>query len=147
MIDLNQFTVATEIFPTHIRNQVSAVAIIGFFLADIHWLNLLPTATATIGWKYYLVFVSLAVVHTTYLFFALPEVCQDPMTERTIWKADINNSYRQVVGIWRRWTTRWVMSLYLQRNGPMKVKKLNNLNGKRPLAMRRFLTMTLWLEK
>lgn len=44
-------------------------------MADLLWLNLLPTATATIGWKYYLVFVSLAVVHTVYLIFYLPEVC------------------------------------------------------------------------
>ncbi|KAK5453301.1 hypothetical protein LTS15_006486 [Exophiala xenobiotica] len=72
-IDLNQFTIATEIFPTHVRNQASAVAISGLFLADILWLNLLPTATATIGWKYYLVFVCLAVVHTIYLIFYLPE--------------------------------------------------------------------------
>ncbi|TVY36539.1 High-affinity glucose transporter [Lachnellula subtilissima] len=75
-IDLNQFTIATEIFPTHIRNQASAVAISGLFLSDILWLNLLPTATATIGWKYYLVFVCLAVVHTIYLIFCLPEVCE-----------------------------------------------------------------------
>ncbi|TVY89023.1 High-affinity glucose transporter [Lachnellula willkommii] len=72
-IDLNQFTIATEIFPTHIRNQASAFAISGLFMADLLWLNLLPTATATIGWKYYLVFVSLAVVHTAYLIFYLPE--------------------------------------------------------------------------
>lgn len=68
---------ATEIFPTHIRNQASAVAISGLFLADILWLNLLPTATATIGWKYYLIFVCLGVVHTIYLFFNLPEVRTD----------------------------------------------------------------------
>ncbi|KAH6871232.1 major facilitator superfamily transporter sugar, partial [Thelonectria olida] len=72
-IDLNQFTIATEIFPTHVRNQASSVAISGLLLADILWLNLLPTATATIGWKYYLVFVCLAVVHTIYLIFNLPE--------------------------------------------------------------------------
>ncbi|KAH8887958.1 general substrate transporter [Thozetella sp. PMI_491] len=72
-VDLNQFTFATEIFPTHVRNQASAVAISGLFLADILWLNLLPTATATIGWKYYLVFACLATVHTVYLAFFLPE--------------------------------------------------------------------------
>ncbi|KAJ4244004.1 hypothetical protein NW762_014617 [Fusarium torreyae] len=72
-IDLNQFTIATEIFPTHIRNQASAIAISGLFLSDILWLNLLPTATATIGWKYYLVFVCLAVVHSIYLIFRLHE--------------------------------------------------------------------------
>lgn len=73
-IDLNQFTVATEIFPTHVRNQASAMAISGLFLADILWLNLLPTAMATIGWKYYLVFVCLAVAHSIYLMLYLPEV-------------------------------------------------------------------------
>ncbi|EXJ84877.1 hypothetical protein A1O3_05552 [Capronia epimyces CBS 606.96] len=72
-VDLNQFTFATEIFPTHVRTQASAIAISGLFLTDILWLNLLPTALATIGWKYYLVFVCLAVVHTIYLFFYLPE--------------------------------------------------------------------------
>lgn len=73
-VDLNQFTIATEVFPTHVRNQGSAIAISGLFLADILWLNLLPTATASIGWKYYLVFVCLCVVHTIHIFFKLPDV-------------------------------------------------------------------------
>ncbi|CAK7234719.1 hypothetical protein SBRCBS47491_009044 [Sporothrix bragantina] len=72
-VDLNQFTFAAEIFPTHIRNQASGMAISGLFLADILWLNLLPTATAAIGWKYYLVFVCLCVAHTIYMFFFLPD--------------------------------------------------------------------------
>ncbi|CAK7205379.1 hypothetical protein SEUCBS139899_008149 [Sporothrix eucalyptigena] len=71
-VDLNQFTFATEIFPTHIRNQASGMAISGLFLADILWLNLLPTATAAIGWKYYLVFVSLCVAHSIYMVVFLP---------------------------------------------------------------------------
>lgn len=50
------------------------MAISGLFLADILWLNLLPTATAAIGWKYYLVFVSLAVAHTIYMALFLPDV-------------------------------------------------------------------------
>jgi len=72
-IDLNQFTAATEVFPTHIRSQASAISISGLFLSVTLWLNLLPTATASIGWKYYLVFNCLTVVHTIYLFFYLPE--------------------------------------------------------------------------
>lgn len=51
------------------------------FFADILWLNLLPAATATIGWKYYLVFVCLTVVHSIYYCFYLPEVgmiCEGP---------------------------------------------------------------------
>ena len=48
----------------------------GLFLADTLWLQLASTAMATIGWKYYLVFLCLGVVHTIYLYFKLPEVRQ-----------------------------------------------------------------------
>ena len=44
-------------------------------LTDLLWLQLAPTASAKIGWKYYLVFVCLTVVHTIYYWFRLPEVC------------------------------------------------------------------------
>lgn len=43
-------------------------------MADTLWLELASTAMATIGWKYYLVFLCLGVVHTIYLYFRLPEV-------------------------------------------------------------------------
>jgi hypothetical protein len=43
-------------------------------LTDILWLQLAPTASATIGWKYYLVFIALTAVHLVYFWFRLPEV-------------------------------------------------------------------------
>jgi hypothetical protein len=74
-IDVNQFTVATEIFPSHLRSMGTGIAMSGLFLADTLWLQLSSTM-ATIGWKYYLVFLCLGVVHTIYLYFNLPEVRQ-----------------------------------------------------------------------
>ena len=52
----------------------TGIAMSGLFLADTLWLQLASTAMATIGWKYYLVFLCLGVVHTIYLYFKLPEV-------------------------------------------------------------------------
>ncbi|KAK5311282.1 hypothetical protein LTR93_011775 [Exophiala xenobiotica] len=71
-IDTSQFSVAAEIFPSHLRSRGTSFAISLLFLADTLWLELGATAMQTIGWKYYLVFVSLGVVHTVYLFFKLP---------------------------------------------------------------------------
>jgi hypothetical protein len=41
---------------------------------DLLWLQLSGTATATIGWKYYIVFIALTFVHIIHLWFKLPEV-------------------------------------------------------------------------
>ena len=74
-IDVNQYIVATEIFPTHLRSQGSSYSLAAFFLTDVLWVDLAATAQATIGWKYYLVFLSLGIVHLIHLWFKLPEVC------------------------------------------------------------------------
>ncbi|OQV02316.1 hypothetical protein CLAIMM_07534 [Cladophialophora immunda] len=54
LIDVNQFTAVTEIFPSHLRSQATSYAVSAIFLMDVLWLELSPTAQATIGWKYYL---------------------------------------------------------------------------------------------
>lgn len=58
----------------------TGLAVSGLFLADTLWLQLASTAMATIGWKYYLVFLCLGVVHTIFLYFKLPEVRNPPGT-------------------------------------------------------------------
>lgn len=73
-IDVNAWTVATEIFPSHLRPQGTAIGISTLFLTDLLWLMLAPTASATIGWKYYIVFIALTLVHLVYFWFRLPEV-------------------------------------------------------------------------
>lgn len=50
------------------------IAISSVTLVDILWLQLAPTAARTIGWKYYLVFIALGIVHIIYFWFRLPEV-------------------------------------------------------------------------
>lgn len=72
-IDVNQYTVATEIFPSHLRSQGSSYSLAAFFLTDVLWVDLAATAQATIGWKYYLVFLCLGIVHLVHLWFKLPE--------------------------------------------------------------------------
>lgn len=75
-IDVNQYTVATEIFPSHLRCQGSSYSLAALFLTDVLWVDLAATAQATIGWKYYLVFLCLGIVHLIHLWFKLPEVCE-----------------------------------------------------------------------
>jgi len=43
------------------------------FLVDTLWLDLASTAMATIGWKYYLIFLCLGIVHLVFFYFKLPE--------------------------------------------------------------------------
>ncbi|KAI1624494.1 general substrate transporter [Exophiala viscosa] len=70
-IDPNQFTVVSEIFPSHLRGQAVGISLCGLFLADTLWLELQPTAEGAIGWKYYLVFACLGMVHTIFLYLIL----------------------------------------------------------------------------
>ncbi|TVY84029.1 Sugar transporter STL1 [Lachnellula suecica] len=73
LIDVNQYTVATEIFPSHLRSQGSSYSLAALFLTDVLWVDLAATAQAKIGWKYYLVFLFLGIVHLVHLWFKLPE--------------------------------------------------------------------------
>ncbi|KAE8441595.1 hypothetical protein EG329_004644 [Mollisiaceae sp. DMI_Dod_QoI] len=73
LIDVNQYTVTSEIFPSHLRSQGTSYSVAALFAADTLWLELASTAQARIGWKYYLVFLCLGMVHLVYLWFKLPE--------------------------------------------------------------------------
>ncbi|TVY40478.1 Sugar transporter [Lachnellula occidentalis] len=73
LIDVNQYTVVAEIFPSHLRSQGSSYSLAALFLTDVLWVDLAATAQASIGWRYYLVFLCLGIVHFTHLWFKLPE--------------------------------------------------------------------------
>lgn len=79
-IDPNCWVVAAEVFPSHLRAQGTSIAIALVTTADVLWLQLAPTAALTIGWRYYLVFIALGIVHTIYFWFFLPEVNVAPKT-------------------------------------------------------------------
>jgi len=72
-IDIPQFSYCAEVFPSHLRTQGNSLALSALFLADVLWLNLTPLATASIGWKWYIVFVVLGFAHTAYIWYYLPD--------------------------------------------------------------------------
>lgn len=72
----HQFTVATEIFPNHLRGVASSIAISGLYLIQTMWLNVAPLALTNIKWRYYLVFVVMGLAGCALVYFFLPEVCR-----------------------------------------------------------------------
>ncbi len=74
MVDVNQFTIISEIFPSHIRGEAASISIGSLLLVDVLWLELQPVANRTIGWKYYILFVAMGIAHLVYFYFFLPEV-------------------------------------------------------------------------
>jgi hypothetical protein len=65
--DATSYIYASEIFPTPVRAKGLAVSVSGLFVATIIFLQSAPTAFASIGWKFYTVFISI----TTLIFFAV----------------------------------------------------------------------------
>jgi len=72
---------ASEIFPTHIRSKGMTINVIGFALINILWLEIAPTAFASIGWKYYLVFICISVFGAGTIFFTFPDTLRKPLEE------------------------------------------------------------------
>lgn len=73
-IDANTYVYCAEIFPTHIRPRGMALSMVTLFVTSTPFLEAAPTAFATIGWKYYLVFIVLTAINIPIMYFYLPEV-------------------------------------------------------------------------
>jgi hypothetical protein len=75
--NVDQYTIAAEIFPSHPRSQGSSYSLAAFFLTDVLWVDAAAIAQAKIGcgWKYYLIFLYLGIVHLVYLGFKILESC------------------------------------------------------------------------
>ncbi|EHK42563.1 uncharacterized protein TrAtP1_002416 [Trichoderma atroviride] len=74
--DATSYIYASEIFPTPLRAKGLAVSVSGLFVATIIFLQVAPTAFATIGWKYYLVFLIISAVCAVVFYFYYPETNQ-----------------------------------------------------------------------
>ncbi|KAL4939227.1 hypothetical protein BDV06DRAFT_225198 [Aspergillus oleicola] len=70
---------ASEIFPTRLRAKGMTANVTSFCLINLLWLELAPTAFATIGWKFYLVFICIAVVGAAFIFFTFPDSLKQPL--------------------------------------------------------------------
>jgi MFS family permease len=65
-----EFVFIGEIFPTHVRTKGIALGCASIMLTGV-WLTLsAPIGIATIGWKYFLVFVVLGVFYTSVLYLS-----------------------------------------------------------------------------
>jgi Sugar (and other) transporter len=65
---------AGEIFPTHIRCQGVAWALVGTFLSTLVYVEAAPTALANIKWGYYIIYVGLTAINIVVLYLWCPEV-------------------------------------------------------------------------
>jgi hypothetical protein len=90
-----------EIFPTHLRAKGMTLSVIGFCVVDILWLEIAPTAIAEIGWKYYLVFISLSVPGAAILFFFYPDTLGKPLEEVCLCFG-LRNILHHVLTFWDR---------------------------------------------
>lgn len=80
-IDPPQFVVVSEIFPTTLRAKGIALGFSAYFFGAITFTTPAATAARTIGWKMYLVFMSLNVISIVIMYFYLPETAGKSLEE------------------------------------------------------------------
>lgn len=66
------FVYYSEVFPNHLRAKGTCAAICAAALADLLFLQVASTAFRVIGWKYFLVRISIS--HSRSLFCVLPTI-------------------------------------------------------------------------
>lgn len=76
-----QWYYSSEIFPTHLRAKGITISVVGVCVVDILWLMIAPTAISNIGWKYYLVFISISVCSAAVVYFLYPNTLRKPLEE------------------------------------------------------------------
>ncbi|KAL4745340.1 hypothetical protein BDW72DRAFT_208286 [Aspergillus terricola var. indicus] len=72
-IECTAYVYGSEIWPTHMRSEGSTIAFASFFGNAVAYTAPVTMALATIGWKYYMVFVAVTVVSTVMIIFYFPE--------------------------------------------------------------------------
>lgn len=72
-IDAASFIYSSEVYPTHIRANGVAMATATYFIACITYVTPGATAIATIGYKYFIVFICLTAVTVVVIYFYYPE--------------------------------------------------------------------------
>lgn len=101
-IECTAYVYGAEIWPTHLRSEGSTIAFASFFGNAVAYTGPVTMALATIGWKYYMVFVAVTVVSTVGIIFYFPEVRTTPQT--LVIKEPANIVRRPWVSVWRKST-------------------------------------------
>ena len=81
LLDGLSYWYVAEIAPTHLRAKIMTTNIATSSLTNILWLQLTPTAFAAIGWKFYMVFVSVTLVGAVVEYFFFPNTLNKPLEE------------------------------------------------------------------
>lgn len=82
-VDTTIYVYCSEIFPTHVRAKGMGWCIAIFFLATLPFLESSATGFATIGWKYYLLFIFLPAINVVLLALFCPEVSSKSSGDRS----------------------------------------------------------------
>ncbi|RFU28574.1 hypothetical protein B7463_g7789, partial [Scytalidium lignicola] len=72
-IDPVVYVYMSELFPTHLRAQGVSMGLASFLGSALVYNEVAGTAFATIGWKYYLVFICVTISGIPFLVFCCPE--------------------------------------------------------------------------
>ncbi|KAG0650555.1 High-affinity glucose transporter [Hyphodiscus hymeniophilus] len=76
-----QFVYCGELFPSHLRAKGLSLGVAGINAANVLFLTAAPTAFATIGWKYYLLFIILSGISIVVIGFKWPDTNGVPLEE------------------------------------------------------------------
>ncbi|CAG9950264.1 unnamed protein product [Clonostachys rosea f. rosea IK726] len=79
--EVNCENLLPTLFPNHIRAKGVCVVIAVIALTDLIYLEVSATAFADIGWKYYLVFITVTILGTIVMYFTLPETKGIPLED------------------------------------------------------------------
>ena len=80
-LDGPEFFYQAEIWPSHLRAKGYALATCVYSGINVVWLQAAPTAFATIGYYYYIIFICCSVFGSIMAFFVFPDTLHKPLEE------------------------------------------------------------------
>ncbi|KAF2656472.1 MFS general substrate transporter [Lophiostoma macrostomum CBS 122681] len=80
-VDVAGVVFYSELFPNHIRAKGVCLSMATIALTDLVYLQATTTAFANIGWRFYLIFIIICTLGSTFFFFVLPETKGIPLEE------------------------------------------------------------------
>ena len=82
-VECTSYVYGSEIWPTHLRSEGATLAYASFFGNAIAYSAPVSVALKTIGWKFYMILVSVTLASTIVIFFYFPDVSSSFLLSRT----------------------------------------------------------------
>ena len=80
-MDATSYVYCSEIFPTPLRAQGTGFSVAGLFTATLIYTQTAPVAFASVGWKFYIVFIILPLLGASLMWKFFPETKQLSLEE------------------------------------------------------------------